>query len=402
MNPEQRIILGDQLIALQMELHQLENEVDAYQKSLACRINGLRERILKLPEEMEKYDREFEAITKLRGKDIGVLLFASILQVVRSIVIGHFKKRLSDQEAAKKTPGHEEEHSSRMGVPYYASVEEIKANPVPFDCICKEDNLQGDSNLKLSGLNHRFKTLGHDPYLGWIFGTLNIMTNTISVTAGRFALSTYHVHTGTRIVQEKVQNIDKICERASSIMMFEKVYERFAKDRNEAFQALKAAVWKEGVHLLSDIRTAKSLPIPFVSLISPDAAHFMQISGLDYWQVKMFEMEAFFANLINWIIECIHSFCYDEKIDGPIELYQVRTKKIVGISNEIATASSILNTLVRVYLGVTKAGKLDAIRQFDYGGSVVTIWHVLNDPIIIAKIKHDYILQQELIWIKNS
>lgn len=30
------------------------------------------------------------------------------------------------------------------------------------------------------GANHRFATLGHDPILGLIFGTANIMTNTIT------------------------------------------------------------------------------------------------------------------------------------------------------------------------------------------------------------------------------
>lgn len=32
-----------------------------------------------------------------------------------------------------------------------------------------------------SGFTHRAKTLGHDHILGWIFGTMNIATSTITV-----------------------------------------------------------------------------------------------------------------------------------------------------------------------------------------------------------------------------
>ena len=32
------------------------------------------------------------------------------------------------------------------------------------------------NNPKISGFNHRFKAIGHDPYLGLVFGTANIMT----------------------------------------------------------------------------------------------------------------------------------------------------------------------------------------------------------------------------------
>ena len=40
--------------------------------------------------------------------------------------------------------------------------------------------------------NHRLYTLGHDPVLGWIFGTANLMTCTISLSK-KFNFATYNV-----------------------------------------------------------------------------------------------------------------------------------------------------------------------------------------------------------------
>ena len=85
--------------------------------------------------------------------------------------------------------------------PYYASLEHIITKiGVPYDATAglTEKNLSALKakertwdldlsemipNEKISlfkGANHRFATLGHDPILGLIFGTGNIMTNTIT------------------------------------------------------------------------------------------------------------------------------------------------------------------------------------------------------------------------------
>ena len=94
--------------------------------------------------------------------------------------------------------GHHKEKTDRQGKKYYASVDEIIKNPVPFDAIRKEENVKNSiNNPKISGFNHRFKALGHDPYLGLVFGTANIMTSTITVNEGFFCIDSYHVYTGT-------------------------------------------------------------------------------------------------------------------------------------------------------------------------------------------------------------
>ena len=77
-------------------------------------------------------------------------------------------------------------------------------------------------------------------------------------------------------------------------------------------------------------------------------------------------------------------------------MYNVRTLKIIDISSEIVTVSSIVECAVRLAMGDEKA-----LRDFDMGGTIVSLWHILNDPVTIAKIKHEYILSKTEEFIKS-
>lgn len=171
--------------------------------------------------------------------------------------------------------------------------------------------------------------MGHDPYMGWIFGVANIMTNTITISEDWFRLKTYHVHTGIKMVREKPQYVDKMCARASTTLMFEKLYNRFCNDPKEAWTAFAHSLAKEWVHLHTDIRTIKSPPVPVVSMASPTMTRAMQACGIDYLNIKIFEKEAFLSILINEVTKFAHNLMYNEKEDGDSDLYQVRTRKIV-------------------------------------------------------------------------
>lgn len=54
---------------------------------------------------------------------------------------------------------------------------EILTGSVPYDAIKTGAHVSGTG---LSGTTHRYRTLGHDPILGWIFGTANILTNSLT------------------------------------------------------------------------------------------------------------------------------------------------------------------------------------------------------------------------------
>ena len=89
------------------------------------------------------------------------------------------------------------------------------------------------------------------------------------------------------------------------------------------------------------------------------------------------------AVLINWLIAALHgSFAvFSDNADTfAYETYQIRTKKILLISNTIATSSSV------VQAAVTSNPKC-----LDLGGAAVLVYRLFTDFRFMAKVKEDYL-----------
>lgn len=358
------------------------NFVDEYETKLA----ELKADVDGLPSFVKDVNQKFEAATKLTKTDDAFLIFSTVLQIIRQIFINKYKDRLDDQEAADRNKWHKEEHSNRQRE-YYASIEEMRSNPVPFDTVRKETDLhQSEDNPRISGFNHRYKAIGHDPILGLIFGTANIMTNTLTMTEGKLKIKSYHVHTGQGFNGSSYYDIDKMYKRADTLRIFSSITKRI-KTEEDGWKSLRVALAKEIVHLLTDVRTQKSLPLPFISLLSPKVSQILNYAEIDTLTLKIIGKEAGLAALINYLIATLHEWCYDETKDGDKELYDVRTKKIIQYSGELALASTTLQTAVKIYLG-----DLSSIKHFDFGGSIITLCNTWNTPMKIAKIKGEYLI----------
>ena len=263
----------------------------SYENSNA-RLQEIKAGIEKLPEKVLSFHHDFDIATKLTNTDIAFIIIGIALREIASLLFKSFKiNRINDQDSAKLLHGKEKSNRTQE---YFASINEIISNPVPYDAICSTD-LEIKKEVKLSGFGHRFNTVGHDPILGFIFGTANIMTNTITVSKGVKGIipsySTYHVGTFGK---------DKLYGRADTATMFYKIYERISQDPKEGFTAFGTALIKELIHLLSDVRTAKSLPLPFVGTISPDISRKMQLYlGIDTLVVSSNIVEFFTSQLID-------------------------------------------------------------------------------------------------------
>ena len=131
-------------------------------------------------DDINRIDKEFEALTNLKREDYPFIIFCAGLQAFRQYFITDFKERLTDQQAAKEVKGDKEEKSDRNKTRYYCSIEKIVTNPVPFDAFEHDDNIK----TGISGSNHRTTCLGHYPELGYVFGTANILTSTITKKEG--------------------------------------------------------------------------------------------------------------------------------------------------------------------------------------------------------------------------
>ena len=345
---------------------------------------------------IEEIDGQFEKATKLNSTDITFLLLATALQCVRQYVIGTITQRMDDKTAAQKTKGHTEEHSKRSHKLYNPSIEEIKNSPVPFDAI------YGSKAFGIGiggGFTHRAKTVGHDPLLGWIFGTMNIATSTVTVSEG---WQTYHVLTST-IANGATR--DKISMHADNAKMFRSCADKLLHEGIEGKTKIGVSLMKEAIHLKSDIYSTASLPIPVVSSISVDAARNLANYGLDMGNLAKTGSQAGFALLINSLIGMIHGLLYDESVDFNRKMYSVKTRKILSYSNMIASASNVIAVAIAATIGATTSNP-ELVRQsvnyLDIGGIMVTVYRIISDRQFICEVKKEFLKEQWHDIVLNS
>lgn len=337
---------------------------------------------------IENMDVQFEKATKLKGVDIKFLLVATALQCIRQYVIGTITQRVDDKTAANQTKGHGEEHSNRKHKLYHPSLEEIMTNPVPFDAIYGSK----DYGLGIGGgFTHRAKTIGHDPLLGWIFGTMNIATSTVTISEG---LKSYHVLTG------KTANglaRDKIAKYADTFKVLNYSKNKLLHEGISGKEKMGAALIKEAIHLKSDMYSTASLPLPVISTISVNAARTLADYGVDMGNFLKVSSQAGFAVLINAFISMMHGLFYDEALYPSWNVYSVKTRKILSYSNLIASASNIIAVAIAAAIGVS-SGNPELVRKsvnyLDLGGIMVTIYRVITDRKFIYEVKKEFLEQE--------
>lgn len=321
-------------------------------------------------------DAEFESQTGLNGIDVTFLFFATALQCVRQYVLTDFKDRVDDKTGAKNTKGKTEEHSNRSHKWYNPSIDEIITNPVPFDT-----NFGGkDFDLGIGGgFTHRAKTLGHDPLLGWVFGTANIATSTLTT----WTFQSYHVKTG---YISNLQARDKITNNADTSKVLYYTKEKLLNNGIEGKTIIGTSLLKEAIHLKSDIGTFAGLPLPVVSSISPDFARTLADYGIDMGNVLTVGKQMSYSILINTLIAMIHGLFFDKSKYSSWSLYEVKTRKILSYSNLIASASNILYVAISAYFG-----NENAIKKLDVGGLIITLYRLVSDYNFIKKVKEEFI-----------
>jgi predicted GTPase len=326
----------------------------------------------------DAYSEEFSKKTGLTKKDWGFLFSATALQILRQYLLTRFPERVDDQTAAKELESREfakekkeylEENPTRKHRYYNPSRDEIIYRPVPFDA-----NFGSDGALSGAGsLGHRGATPGHDPILGFVFGTANIATSTLT----NWHLQSWHIRSGER---KNGSMVDKFTNHASTIRIFQETANKALNREEDGALKIASALVKEVIHLLSDLPTKKSLPLPIVGTLDPNLASTLAEYGFDFSNVVTVGKQAALAAFINFIIATLHRLCYDEQTDGDITLYQVRTKKILMYSNLIASGT---NALVVAFTENTKL--------MDLGGYAVALYELVTSVDFIERVRRDFI-----------
>lgn len=336
------------------------------------------------PQILDEIDAEFKNRVKLETWEIKILFLAVALQCVRQYVLTPFIERVDDKTAAKRVKGNHKEHSNRTHKLYCPTLQEIIQNPVPFDT----NFGSRDYDLGIGGgFTHRAKTLGHDPILGLVFGTMNICTSTMTT----WKFESFHIRTGHNVLGN---SIDKISLRADTKKVIEYTWNRFLSGV-EGRVVFVTSLMKEIEHLKSDIGSKASLPLPVISTISPDIAKKLADYGLDMANVLTASKQMTVAAFINSIVALFHGMFYDST-KYSWSLYSVKTRKIIDISNVIASTSNIIYVALSSYMGNSSS-----IKYLDIGGISVTLWRLITDTKFIYNVKEEYIKETYIEKMKG-
>ncbi|MFT4105524.1 MAG: hypothetical protein QM657_07185 [Lacrimispora sp.] len=370
---------------LQIKRQILRNNTDITLKNMrtiANESNRVAEVAHNAKHTLEDLEREFELQTGLKGGDVAFLFVAAALQCGRIFLINNltniekagqgnhnedFLHKLQEKTLKKLDNG-----SLSSPEKYYAPLNQIiTGRGVPYDAT----GYLGENFGLFKGANHRFATLGHDPILGLIFGTANILTNTITCVNSPI-ITTNHV-----VYDTSLKN-PRIGEFASTVFTLKKAAERLEDD----ISSVIAAVIKQIIHIGTDLYTPCGIQLPGANLLlSRENAEFLTkyISTGDIIKIGT---SAKLAMLINSIISTLHMLMYDEKKYLSQDVYNVKTRKIILYSNAIASASNI------IWVGGNMAfGNTDSIRQLDIGGLIITLHRLMTDTKFIQQVKAEFI-----------
>lgn len=337
---------------------------------------------------IEGLDAEFERQTGLDKTDIKFLFFATALQIGRWIIINKLNEcitekidnsRLKDNDPIIKKMEKDKENKylkkhekwKNIESDKYPTWQEIVSDGVPYDVTVGAPNF----GVNMEGGYHRIHTLGHDPIMGWIFGTMNIISSTITIDDFR----TY-----------KISKKPKHWECKSNVAEgFRMTIESIKEDSKR----LPAAIFKQAVHLKTDVYTKLGLPVPVIEIFSLDFAGELYKSNYDLIKlikdVAVIGTQAGVSLLINMIITLIHGLFYDSNRYDNRSVYEVKTRKILLYSNLISTMSNV------IWVGGNMlAGNEKAVRDLDIGGIIVTMYRLVTDSRFIQKIKEEFIFEK--------
>lgn len=335
-------------------------------------------------EEADEINKKISQKTSIINKtDLSFLAIAIALQVTKSLIFPYVAEKFDygkEFDSTKRKPHNDptiekahrqandkfrDKHLKKHESGHWIN---LVYQTVPYD-ITKGSK---DLGINMGGKYHRLHTLGHDPVLGWIFGTANILTDCVTFNN----LQTNRIVRVDAITGKNCMRIAP--ERVFMGTMFKECYDEIRDD----YLNLPAAIFVQYQHLKSDEFTKLGLPVPVLSTINENFASKLYSENYDALcfarDAKIVGASFIVSKLFDIIITLAHGLFRKENEDK--DLFEVRTRKILLISNSIASTSTIINT------AITRNPK-----NLDIGSLLNTITHLFTDLHFIAKIKQEFI-----------
>lgn len=327
--------------------------------------------------ELNEINREFSRKTSIVNKtDLSFLVIATALQVAKSLVFPYVADKFHYGEGFDKTQrlDHNDksiEQAHRKSNDEFRDKNLRKHDTGHWINILYQtpayDITKGSKNLgiNMGGAYHRLYTLGHDPILGWIFGTMNILTDVITLNN----FQSFRVTRNPMKITNEIVPLDAL---------FKESYEWI----NDDFLNLPAAIFAQAQHLKSDEYTKIGLPVPILSSINEEFASKLYKSNYDALcfarDMKIIGASFVVSKIIDIIISLVHGIFRKE--DESKDMFEIRTRKILLISNSIASSSTIIN-----------ASLTSNPKNLDIGSLLNTVSHLFTDIRFISRVKQEFI-----------
>lgn len=336
------------------------------------------EEIEKAFADADEINREFSRQTSIVNKtDLSFLAIATALQVAKVMIFPYVAEKFGygesfdsskrkihndksiEQAHKKANDKFKEKHSRKHKNGYWINI--LYQTP-PYD-ITKGSQALG---INMGGRYHRLYTLGHDPILGWLFGTMNILTDIITLNDFR----------SFRVDRKSEMHITN--KPVGLGEMFTEAYHTVQDD----FLNLPAAIFAQAQHLKSDVNTKIGLPVPILETINEQFASNLYKSQYDALCLARDTAIIGGSYVVSGLIEMIIGLVHGQfrQTNETKDMYEVRTRKILLISNTIATSSSIINATIS-----------QNPKKLDLGSLLLTITHLFTDIRFITKIKQEFI-----------
>lgn len=337
--------------------------------------------------EYKEIEAHFSSKTGIFNKtDLSFLAIATALQVLKTLLFPYVSEKFGygdsfnpDDRLAHNDKSIEAEHRNandrfrnhfqeRYKPGYWINM--LYQTP-PYDITAGSKDL----GINMGGKAHRMYTLGHDPVLGWLFGTANILTDCITFNS----FANHRVSRVDPLTAKKKMLIT--AEQVPLTMMFKESYDMCRADKLN----LPAAVFAQALHYKSDVFTKMGLPVPLLASFNENFASKLYDEHYDALclarDMKIVGASFIISKVIDIIITLTHRLFNND--DVPKEIYEVRTRKILLISNSIAASSTIVNTLITKNL-----------RNLDIGSVLNTISHLFTDITFVYKIKEEFVMSE--------
>lgn len=355
-------------------------------------------------------DKQFAEKTGIiNAKDMAFLWGAVAIQCIRWILIPTFDLETltpktddrkdsalegkKDKTASGKVLDKERDERNKQKYPDKKS---ILLLPVPYDA------MQGTEDIVIPGVteygkqiysrNHHSATLGHDPIVGQVVGTSNILTRSITFHDATMTTRKVEIPYGRTqvVVKEPVYSIR---------LMIKDVIETSRED----IERIPVALLKENLHLQSDKYTKTGLPIPLLSAdmqqnLLDSKWNSKELENIVKGAIKGITMNFLVALIINTIVGTLHGFCYNEDQDENRRLYSVRTRKVVATSNVIAESINLAAVAGGAVVGVMAENEeliKKSISHLDIGGIIEAIHQVFRSKKLQEEVRREF-LEQEL------